>query len=154
MKSEERLLADVLRAGDYEDFQESVRHSMVTAARANKAGRRNRQLLAMAASLAVLGTAMFWAGYGESASKETRAQVTIVRTKPMAMGMMVRTGSQLEVVRSAPSATQFETGLEPIATITDQQLLNLFKDRPVALVRIEGEMRLLISHDMREIERQ
>ena len=154
MKSEERLLADVLQAGDYEDFQESVRHSMVAAARANKAGRRNRQLLAMAACLAFLGTAVFWAQYSGNVSKETRGQVTIVRTKPMAIGMMVRTGSQLEVVRSAPSATQFETGFEPIVMITDQQLLNLFKDRPVALVRIGGEARLLTSDEMTKLERQ
>jgi len=154
MKSEERLLADVLEAGDYEDFQESVRHSMVAAARANKAGRRNRQLLAMAASLAFLGTAAFWAQYGGSASKETRAQVTIIRTQPMPAGMEVRTASQLEVVRSARSATQFETALEPVATITDQQLLNLFKDRPVALVRIGGETRLLTPDERSERDRQ
>jgi hypothetical protein len=58
------------------------------------------------------------------------------------------------VVRSARSATQFETALEPVATITDQQLLNLFKDQPVALVRIGGEARLLTPDERSGRDRQ
>jgi hypothetical protein len=152
MKSEERLLADVLRAGDYESFQGLVQDAMVAAARAKKA--RKRQLLAMAASLAVMGTALFWMQHREGVSNDTSAEVRIVRTEPLPAGMVVRTESRLQVVRSVPGVSQIETLRESVATITDQQLLNLFRDRPVALVRMGSEVRLVTPGNDSESQRQ
>ena len=144
MKSEERLLEDVLRVGDYERFKCSVRDAMVAEARAGRAARRMRHWLAVAASVALMGTAVFWTRDGEKIAEKKSSGVRIVRTEPMGAGMVVRTGGQLEVVRSQPDVALFETVLEPVAIITDEQLLNLFKDRPVALVRMGGDVRLVL----------
>ena len=143
MKSEERLLTDVLRAGDYERFQDSVREAMVAEARAGRTARRTQWWLAAAASVAVMGTALFWTRVGEKMAEEKSSAVRIVRTEPMPAGMVVTTEGQFEVVRSAQDVAQFGTGSEPVATITDEQLLNLFKDRPIALVRVGTDMRLV-----------
>ena len=76
-------------------------------------------------------------------AEEKSSAVRIVRTEPMPAGMVVTTEGQFEVVRSAQDVAQFGTGSEPVATITDEQLLNLFKDRPIALVRVGTDMRLV-----------
>ena len=143
MKNEERMLTEVLRAGDYESFQESVREAMVAEARAGRAARRMRRWLAVAASVAVMGTALFWSRNGEKMAEERSSAVRIVRTEAMPTGRVVRTAEPLEVVRSVPGVAQFETVLEPVATVTDEQLLDLFKDRPIALVRMGNGVRLV-----------
>ena len=143
MKSEERLLTDVLRGGAYERFQDAVREAMVAEARAGSIAQRTRRWLAVAASVAVMGTALFWTRDGEKMAEEKSSAVRIVRTEPMPAGMVVTTEGQFEVVRSAQDVAQFGTGSEPVATITDEQLLNLFKDRPIALVRVGTDMRLV-----------
>jgi hypothetical protein len=154
MKSEERLLTDVLRAGDYESFQDSVREAMVAEARAGRAARRARRWLAVAASVAVMGTALFWSRDGEKMAEEQSSAMRIVRTEAMPTGMVVRTERQLEVVRSAQNVAQFITAFERVAIITDEQLLNLFKDRPIALVRVGTDMRLVTPGDIDAMEQQ
>src|SRR5687768_12111643 len=154
MRSEERLLADVLRTGDYENFQESVRGAMVAAVRARKLCRRKQKFLAMAACLAVLGTTVFFLRDRAGVSKEMRPHVTIVRTEAFPAEMVVRSELGVEAVRSAPEVAQIQTAMEAVATITDEQLLKLFKDRPVAIVRIGNEVRLMTPSDGGEVERQ
>jgi hypothetical protein len=41
---------------------------------------------------------------------------------------------------------QFGTAIEPVVTITDEQLLILFKDRPIALVRVGTDVRLVMPN--------
>ncbi len=154
MKSEERLLTGVLRAGDYGKFQDSVREAMVAEGRAGMAARRARRWLAVAACVGLMGTVFFWPRDGEKMAEEKSSAVRIVRTEAMPTGMVVRTEAKLEVVRSAPEFAQVETVLEPLVRVTDEQLLALFKDRPAALVRVGSDMRLVMPGDIDAVKQQ
>lgn len=149
---QERLLSDVLHDQTYLDFRAQLRQTMLGELRRQRRARRSKQLLALAACLAlVLGVQRILTFNHQTNVQPTR--IAVVRSVPLKPGQIVTTGlhaSALAMVQSHDlelSSVRFgivETrAVLPTDTLTDEQLLDLFKGRAVALVSSSRGKQLL-----------
>jgi hypothetical protein len=152
MKTRELLLADVLHDQTYLAFRAQLRQTMLGELRRQRRARRAKELLALAACLAlVLGIHRILTSHHQTSVQPTR--IAVVRSVPLKPEQIVTTAahaSALAMVRSHDfqlSSVRFgivETRATlPADTLTDEQLLDLFKGRAVALVSSSQGKQLL-----------
>ena len=148
MKSEERLLSDVIRDAEYEQFQRELRATILREARRKRMVRARRALLAMAAAF-VLVSALVWSRWesprviGEGSGRE--AVVKSAQTEELPAGMLVRSVANVEVVRSSDAVEVVRTEETGVELIGDGELLAMFREEVVALVGNRlGERRLVV----------
>lgn len=155
---QERLLNDVLHGESYTGFRTEVCETMLAELRRQRRARRMRQMLALAACI-LLALALHWLVQLPDRVPPSYAGVPIVRSVPLRPDQLVTTvghGQPFAVIQSRDiqlAAVQMEivrTVAElPANTLTDEQLLDLFKGRPVALVSLDtGKRLLLLDEDL------
>jgi len=149
---EETLLGDVLCDESYAGFRAQVRDRMSAEIRRCRAFRRAKQLLALAACVAgALG--IHWILAPRAPVDRQAGRIAIVRSVPLKPEQIVTTvahGSAVTVMRSRDVEISslrlgiFETvATVPAKQISDEELLDLFKGRAVALVNSGSGKRLL-----------
>jgi hypothetical protein len=149
---QERLLGDVLCGESYTGFRAQVREQMLGEIRRCRLFRRTRQLLALAACGAMVVGAQ-WVFTFRQTTKSKPGGVTMVRSTPLKPEQIVTTAEYagaLAVVGSRDmEVSSLRLGIvETVATLpadmlTDEQLLDLFKGRAVALVNSANGKTLL-----------
>lgn len=140
---QERLLHDVLHDEGYAAYRAELCERMLSAVRRERRWRRTRQSLALAACVSFALT-LHWIVQHRHTSVSPSGRLAVIRTVPLKADQIVTTAGHaagLTVVQSPNielSSARFDvvrTIVElPTDTLTDEQLLELFKDRPVALV--------------------
>jgi len=150
----QRLLRDVLENEAYC----AARNEIVAGVLADAQRRRARDAWtrrAMALAACVPIAAGIYIGLLQLGSSKT-SDVTIVRTQPLRSEEIVRTASGLPSLGSAKEVLIVKTGGETVEFVqtsrtteelSDQELLALFKGRPVALVSVSAHERQLILLD-------
>jgi hypothetical protein len=148
MKSEERLLSDVIRDAEYEQFQRELHETILREARRKKLVRARSALLAMAAAL-VMVSALVWSRsearrvIGERSGREAVAGAA--RLEELPAGMVVRSAATVEIVRSSDDVEVVRTADTGVELIGDGELLGMFGEEMVALVGSKpGERRLVV----------
>ena len=158
MTEKDRLLRDLLSDESYLAFRSNLFNSLVADLRHKRASGTRRKLLAVAACIPV-GLCIFVLITARTRPQAgQRSTVSIVRTVPLLADQIITTastkraaptrgsellfvttsGSEIEMVRTGPHATE---------TLNDEQLLELFKGRPVALVFVAPNERRLVLLD-------
>lgn len=147
MKSEERLLCDVIRDADYEQFQRELHATILREARRRKSAWMRSALWAMAAAFVVV-SALLWSRWetprviSEGSGREA---VESVRLEELPAGMVVRSVAIVEVVRSSVDVDVVRTRDTGVTLIGDGELLEMFREEVVALVGSKpGERRLVV----------
>ena len=151
---QERLLRDVLNDSEtYSAFRAQVRQAMLTELRRGHGSRRGNQLLALAACLAIALT-LLWLLQPHHSNDTPHAGVAIVRSIPLKAGQIVTTANHHPNVGFVQSrnievmSANFEAvrtvGELPPDVLTDEQLLNLFRGRAVALVDLGSGKKLVL----------
>jgi len=150
---QERLLRDVLNEDEtYGAFRAQLRQTMLTEVRRQARSRREKQLLAMAACLAV-ALPLLWLLQPRNSNDTPPAGVAIVRSSPLKPEQIVTTAnhspnvvwvlSRNTEVMSANFEAVRTVGELPPDVLTDEQLLDLFKGRAVALVNLATGKKLV-----------
>ena len=158
MSEKDRLLNDVLRDESYIAFRTNLLGGLRAGLRQKRISGTRRKLLALAACIPfALGIFLIMTGRPRPLPSRS-ATLSVVRTVPLLPDRIVTTatakmqspsisteivfvtnaGSEIEVVR---------TGSSPTQTLNDEQLLDLFKGRPVALVFVAPNERHLVVID-------
>jgi hypothetical protein len=150
----QRLLRDVLENEAYC----AARNEIVAGVLADAQRRRardawTRRALALAACVPI--AAGIYIGLLQLGSSKT-SDVTIVRTQPLRQEEIVRTatglgaignGKKLLIVKTGGETVEFVHTSRTTEELSDQELLALFKGRPVALVSVSAHERQLILLD-------
>jgi len=150
---QERLLRDVLNEDEtYGAFRARLRQTMLAEVRRQAGSRRGKQLLAMAACLAVALT-LLGLLQPRNSNDTPPAGVAIVRSSPLKPEQIVTTAnhspnvvlvlSRNTFVMSANFEAVRTVGELPPDVLTDEQLLDLFKGRAVALVNLATGKKLV-----------
>jgi hypothetical protein len=153
-----RLLTDVLKDETYLAFRGELYGALAGDLRRQRQLRSIRKWFAVAACVPVLFAAyLFLNRHAPDGSPHT-SDLAVVRTMPFNPGSIVVTANahgqpaflptelvvstkagELQVIRSPKGVTE---------TLTDEQLLDLFKGQPVALVQVgPNERRLILPSD-------
>jgi len=159
----DRLLKDVLNDESYAAFRAGLFDGMLVELRRQRAARRRRSLLALAACVPI-AFALYLLLPPRTPSSGHSQSVSIVHTAPLTADQIVRTS----VMNSPATITQPRTLLvttvptnieilhssgQSLETVSDQQLLALFSGQPVALVTVgPGERRLVLPHAEEQAE--
>lgn len=156
---QERLLNEVLHDENYTNFRAEVRGTMLAELRRQRRSRHTRQILALAACIP-FALALHWLVQHHDRATPSLPQVATVRSVPLRSDQLVTTAGHrhsLAVIQSRDiqlATVQMEivrTVAElPTNTLTDEQLLDLFKGRPVALVSLDTGKRLLLLDENAE----
>lgn len=155
MKSETSPLLDAVLGGPPEFRADSLARTLGQVRRRKRTQRRRRGALALTLALAA-GSLLFpWSWRSpvvpEAALIEPAAVVSVpvVQSQAPPAGLIVVTRPNVtRVVESAPgSVALVETAVDgrPVPELTDDELLRLVASRPAALVRIGGEVQLVIA---------
>jgi len=159
----DRLLKDVLNDESYAAFRAGLFDGMQVELRRQRAARKRRFLLALAACVALGFTLYLFLSPGTPSSDHAPG-VTMVHTVPLAANQVVRTAAmsspatitQPHVLLVTTTATNIEilhSSGQSLEIVSDQQLLDLFKGQPVALVTVgPGERRLVLLHADKQTE--
>jgi hypothetical protein len=150
---QERLLCDVLNEDEtYSAFRAQLRQTMLTEARRQYGSRRGKQLLALAACVAIALT-LLWLLQPRNSNDTPPAGLAIVHSIPLKPEQIVTTAnhnpnvvlvlSRNTEVMSANFEAVRTVGELPPDVLTDQQLLDLFKGRAVALVNLDTGKKLV-----------
>jgi len=150
----ERLLRDVLNEDEtYGAFRAQLRQAMLTEVRRGRGSRRGNQLLALAACLAIALT-LLWLLQPRNPNHSQPAGIAIVRSIPLQAGQIVTTANHHPNVGLVQSrnievmSANFEivrtVGELPPDVLTDDQLLDLFRGRAVALVDLGSGKKLVL----------
>jgi hypothetical protein len=155
----EKLLNDVLHDEGYTAFRAGLFDDTLAELRRHRAARSRRRLLALAACLPIAAGLYALLSPPNPRASHPISTVALVRTEPLAADQLVTTATmtaqsmtaQAKVVFVTTAAANIEvvqTVGQSMQTLTDQQLLDLFKGQPVALVTISpGERRLVLLND-------
>jgi hypothetical protein len=148
----ERLLADVLHDQTYLDFRAQLRQTMLGELRRQRRAPRAKQLLALAACVALVFGVQWILTFRHPANVQP-TRIAVIRSVPLKSGQIVTTAghaSSFAMVQSHDlelSSVRFgivETrAVLPADTLSDEQLLDLFKGRAVALVSSSRGKQLL-----------
>ena len=161
MKTTEKdqLLNDVLHDQGYAAFRAGLFDDTLAELRRQRAARSRRRLLALAACLPIAAGLYSLLAPPTPPANQPFSTVTVVRTVPLAEDRIVTTAmmrlrpmkAQAKVVfikTAAANSEVVQTAGQAMQMLTDQQLLDLFKGQPVALVTISpGERRLVLLND-------
>ena len=161
MKTTEKdqLLNDVLHDEGYDAFRAGLFDDTLAQLRRQRAARRRRPLLALAACLPIAAGLYALLAPSTPPVSHPVSAVDVVRTVPLAEDRIVTTAmmtappttAQAKVVFVTTAAANIEvvqTAGQAMQMLTDQQLLDLFNGQPVALVTISpGERRLVLLND-------
>ncbi|SRR5258705_8720020 len=152
MKTRELLLADVLHDQSYLDFRAQLRQTMLRELRRQRRRQRSRQLLALAACIA-LAFGVLWVVFFRDQTSVRPTRIATVRSVPLKPEQIVTTAGHASALAMVESRTLelnsirfgiVETRVTlPADTLTDEQLLDLFKGRAVALVNSSKGKQLL-----------
>jgi len=150
---QERLLGNVLYDESYAGFRVQVRERMLGEVRRHRHLRRTKQLLALAACLAV-AAGVHWIFTSRQTITPKAERITIVRSVPLRPEQIITTGGHAGTLAVVVSRDMEVSSLRlgivetvarlPADILTDEQLLNLFKGRAVALVNSASGKRLLL----------
>ena len=155
----EKLLNDVLHDEGYAAFRAGLFDDTLAQLRRQRAARSRRRLLALAACLPIAAGLYSLLAPPTPPASQPFSTVAVVRTAPLAGDQIVTTATmtppptmaQAKVVFVTTAAANMEvvqTAGQAVQMLTDQQLLDLFKGQPVALVTISpGERRLVLLND-------
>jgi hypothetical protein len=150
---QEHLLRDVLNEdATYTAFRAQLRQTMLTEVRRGRGAGRGKQLLALAACLAVALSLLRLLQPPPSANPPPPG-VVILRSTPLQPGQIVTTRNHnpnVQVVQSS-NIEILSAGFEVVRTVgelpadvlTDEQLLDLFKGRAVALLNLATGKKLV-----------
>jgi len=159
----DRLLKDVLNDESYAAFRAGLFDGMLVELRRQRAARKRRFVLALAACVP-LGLTLYLLLSPRTASVDHSPSVTIVHTVPLGANQLVRTTAmnspttitEPHVLLVSTRATDTEilhSSGQSTEMVSDQQLLDLFKGQPVALVTVgPGERRLVLLHADKQTE--
>ena len=151
----ERLLNDLLRDEDYAAFRAGLLDNILAELRRQRIARRQRRLLALAACLPIAAGIYFLIAPPTPPVHRPSSAVAVVRTVPLAGDQIVTTTTTTTSLPMAQSRVLIvttttgnipivETVAQPMELLTDRQLLELFKDQPIALVTVSPNERLLV----------
>jgi len=155
----EKLLNDVLHDESYAAFRAGLFDDTLEELRRHRAARSRRRVLALAACLPIAAGLYALLAPSTPPASQPISTVAVVRTVPLAKEQIVTTATmtpqsttaRAKVVYVTTSAADMEvvqTAGQAMQTLTDQQLLDLFKGQPVALVTISpSERRLVLLND-------
>jgi hypothetical protein len=155
----DRLLKDVLHDENYAAFRAGLLDDTLAELRRQRAARSRRRLLALAACLPIAAGLYSLLAPSTPPVSHPASTVAVVRTVPLAGDQIVTTATvtppattaQAKVVFVTTAAANMEiaqTAGQAMQMLTDQQLLDLFKGQPVALVTISpGERRLVLLNE-------
>ena len=161
MKTTEKdqLLNDVLNDKDYAAYRAGLFDDMLAELRRHRSARRRRRLLALAACLPIAAGLYSLLAPPTTPGSHPVSTVGVVRTVALADDQIVTTATRtfpttavqtkVELVTSAAANVEIvQTAGQAMPMLSDQQLLDLFKGQPVALVTISpGERRLVLMND-------
>ncbi len=159
----DRLLKDVLNDESYAAFRAGLFDGMQVELRRQRAARKRRFALALAACVPLAFASYLLLSPG-TPSPDRSPRVAIVHTVPLAANQVVRTAAmsspatitQPHVLLVTTTATNIEilhSSGQSLEIVSDQQLLDLFKGQPVALVTVgPGERRLVLLHADKQTE--
>ena len=159
----DRLLMDVLNDESYAAFRAGLFDSMQVELRRQRAARKRRFALALAACVPIALT-LYLLLSARTPSSDHAPGVTMVHTVPLAANQIVRTAAmnspatitEPHVLLVSTRATDTEilhSSGQSTEMVSDQQLLDLFKGQPVALVTVgPGERRLVLLHADKQTE--
>jgi hypothetical protein len=152
----DRLLNDVLHDEGYAAFRAGLFDDTLAELRRQRATRRGRRLLALAACLPIAAGLYYLLAPPTPQAIQPLSTGAVVRTVPLGRDQIVATApmtppptmAQTKVVFVTTADANIEvvqTTGQAIQMLTDQQLLDLFHGQPVALVTISpGERRLVL----------
>ena len=155
----EKLLNDVLHDEGYAAFRAGLFDDTLAELRRHRAARSRRRLLALAACLPIAAGLYALLAPPNPPASHPISTVALVRTVPLAADQIVTTATMtgqsmaaqakvLFVTTAAANIEVVQTAGQAMQMLTDQQLLDLFKGQPVALVTISpGERRLVLLND-------
>lgn len=144
---QERLLTDVLHDESYVAFRAELRQAMLKSVRRRHRHRWMKPVLAVAACAAMLLTAQ-WLTQTRAPVTSSPSRVVTIRSIPLRPDQIVSTANALKpigVVRSGmpESFSTVATVRLPVEGVSDDELLDLFKGRAVALVGAGSDKRLM-----------
>jgi hypothetical protein len=150
---QQRLLRDVLNEDEsYTAFRAELRQTILTELRRRRWSRRAQPLLTLAACVA-LALTLLWMFRPPGSDNRQPASVAIVRSVPLKPEQIVTTANHRSNIATVQSRNIeiMAVGLEIVRTIggfradtlTDQELLDLFKGRAVALVDLDSGRKLV-----------
>ena len=145
---QDRLLDDVLRNESYVAFRAELHQKSLAEFRRQRWVKTRNQLLAVAACVAaILGLYLLLTPRPATTATEAQPVVATIRSKPLSKDQIITTGrlaatlvttmpQDLRLTFQPASIEVVRTGdrLEPVATISDEQLLDFFQGRPIALI--------------------
>ena len=155
----DKLLNDVLHDEGYAAFRAGLFDDTLAELRRQRAARRRRRLLALAACLPIAAGLYSLLAPPTPPASHPFSTVAVVRTVPLAEDQIVTSATMTAPPMTARAKVVFITtaaaNVEVVQTVgqamqllTDQQLLDLFKGHPVALVTIgPGERRLVLLNE-------
>lgn len=150
---QERLLADVLLDESHQAFRAELRQTMLAEVRRVRRYRRMKPLLALAACVP-LAFAVHWLLQGHAPQTvPAGGGIASVRSMPLRPDQIVTTAEATRnyaVVSSRPAEPDLaivSTVTLPNTGLTDEQLLELVRDRAVALVSLESGKKLVFLDD-------
>jgi hypothetical protein len=151
----DRLLKDVLNDESYAAFRAGLFDRLQVELRRQRMARKRRLGLALAACVPI-AFALYLVLSPRTPSSAHPPGVTVVHTLPMAADQLVRTAAMnaaatlaqphaLVVATTSANVELLHSSGQWSELVSDQQLLDLFKGQPVALVTVgPGERRLVL----------
>jgi len=155
----DRLLTEVLNDAGYAAFRAGLFEDTLAELRRRRAARSRRRLLALAACVPIAVGLYALLAPPTPPANHSSSTVAVVRTVPLAGDQIVATaamtlsptttqGKVMLVTTAGANIEVVQTAGQAMPMLTDQQLLDLFKGQPVALVTISpGERRLVLLND-------
>jgi hypothetical protein len=157
---QDRLLSDVLRNESYVAFRAELHQKSLAEFRRQRWVQRRSRFLALAACVPVLlGLYLFLTPRAVNRS-EPQAVVATIRSRPLSKDQIITTArlagtlvttipQDLRLTLPLATIEVVRTGiqLESVATISDEQLLDLFPGRPIALVTRQSGTKMLVFLD-------
>jgi len=144
----ERLIGDVLRDESYDVFRAELRQKMLEEVKRVRRYRRIKPLLALAACVP-LAFAAHWLLQSRALRPAQPNGIATVRSVPLRADQIVTTAQANRRVAVVASHSP-DVALATVSTVTladtglsDEELLNLFKGRAVALVSFESGKKLV-----------
>jgi hypothetical protein len=158
---QDRLLQDLIRNPGYEAFRAELWQTTMGEVRRRRWERTRNRYLAVAACLFLSGLLFTWWEWQPRGGVRRPNAVAVVRSQPLREAQIVRTSAgRIDVVATqpweypsmplAPSPlgivqTEFKPGA--VLRLSDQELLELFRGHPTALVSLDGGGEQLVFLD-------
>src|SRR6185436_6239168 len=140
MKPPKPLLHDVVHDESYESFRSELREAALGQLRHTRRTRRAIRVLAAAACVAAAFVGHLFVQRSAVVPSGVSG-VSVVRSSPLRAGQLVRTGDGGSVVHGGQPTTEaalelsvVRTRLAPADVLTDQELLDLFRDDTASLI--------------------